>query len=92
MKPPKKSNTLTVGELIEKLQHFAQDRMVIMSKDLEGNGFSPLYAMYHGSYEAETTYSGNAGLEELTDELVEQGYTEEDVVDGISSVILYPIN
>jgi len=92
MKPPAKPNTMTVGQLITELQTFASDRIVILSKDIEGNAYSPLYAVHTGAYKAETTYSGQGGLERLTDELKKQGYDEEDIVDGMSSAILYPVS
>ena len=94
MKPVAPPYTITVGELMTELQKFALDRIVIMSKDAEGNSYSPLSSMRRGNYKAETTWSGEAGLEQgqLTPELEKQGFGEEDVIDGVSSVTLYPIN
>ncbi len=50
---------MTVKELIEKLQSLPQDNVVIMSKDGEGNEYSPLSDMSVGLYAAETTWRGD---------------------------------
>lgn len=42
---------MTVKELIEKLQTLDQDLLVVMSKDAEGNGFSPIYSASVGQYD-----------------------------------------
>lgn len=84
---------MTVKELIEKLQTEDPDRLVICQKDPEGNGFSPLEDWWTGAYRADTTWSGDAGSEVLTDELLEQGYTEEDIItDGVPALMLVPVN
>ena len=83
---------MTVKELIEELQKVDQNRIVIMSKDAEGNSYSPYRQFWEGAYKAETTWYGDVGLETLTKEDEEQGYTEEDVLDGEPAIILCPIN
>lgn len=84
---------MTVKELIEKLQAEDPDRLVICQKDPEGNGFSPLEEWWTGAYRADTTWSGDAGSEVLTDVLREQGYMEEDVItDGVPALMLVPVN
>lgn len=83
---------MTVGELIEQLKLKNPERVVVMSKDGEGNGFSPLADVENASYEADTTWSGEIGLEELTPELQKQGYSEEDVVNGEPCIVLWPTN
>jgi len=83
---------MTVKELIEQLKKEDPDRLVIMAKDPEGNGYSPLSDFWSGAYRAETTWFGEVGLESLTDEYRKQGYTEEDVIDGVPALILTPIN
>ena len=82
----------TVKELIALLQKEDPERVVVLSKDGEGNGFSPFSDFGHGAYEPDSTYSGELGIEKLTDKLKEQGYTEEDVCDGIPALVLWPIN
>jgi len=46
---------MTVKELIEQLKKEDPDRLVIMAKDPEGNGYSPLSDFWSGAYRAETT-------------------------------------
>jgi len=84
---------MTVKELIEELKELDGDRIVIMSKDGEGNGFSPLADVECSAYIADTTWSGEVHIEELTPGLIEKGYTEDDVrEDGKKAVVLWPTN
>jgi len=82
---------MTVKELIEQLKEVDQDRIVVMSRDPEGNGFSPLSGVETCAYSEDNGY-GETGLEpdDLNDELREQGYTEEDISDGQPAVCLWP--
>jgi hypothetical protein len=58
-----------------------------MSKDSEGNYYSPLSSFWEGGYKAENTWTGEVGLEKLDPE-----YSEEDVlVDAEPALILSPI-
>lgn len=41
---------MTIAELIETLKHLDNDRIVIMSRDPEGNGYSPLEDVDTGAY------------------------------------------
>jgi hypothetical protein len=68
---------MTVGELMDYLDGQPRDRLVVLAKDEEGNGFSPLYAAEMERYVAETTYSGD-----LT----------EDPDGGEPVVLLWPVN
>lgn len=82
---------MTVSELIEELQQIEdKSRTVVMAKDAEGNGYSPLSSFWVGAYRAETTWYGDVGFESV--EQLEDGYTEEDVIDGEPAVILCPVN
>jgi hypothetical protein len=84
---------MVVRELIEQLQKEDPERLVVMSKDSEGNSFSPLYQYTTDAYRAETTWRGEIGLEELTEEAKKSGYTEEDVIeDGQKALVLWPTN
>lgn len=49
---------VTVSQLIEELKQVDGDRIIILSKDGEGNGFSPLEALELGDYEPENEWSG----------------------------------
>lgn len=55
---------MTVGQLIETLFKFPQDSIVIMAKDPEGNGFSPLAEVTTSKYVAESTWSGELDEED----------------------------
>jgi len=83
---------MKVKELIKLLKKEDQNREVVISKDSEGNYYSPLSDWYTASYKADSTWSGEVGLEELTPELEERGYSEEDVLDGVPALVLKPVN
>lgn len=82
---------MNVAELIEELQKLPPDLLVVIQKDPEGNGY----------YEArgadgndlcydDSDYEGSVGFSKLTEEKIEKGYTEEDLVTGIPCVVIYP--
>lgn len=77
---------VTVRELIKELQNEDQDRLVVLAKDAEGNGYSPVYGFWVGNYA-----DGEAGLGELTEEDQADGLTEEDIVEGVPALILSPM-
>jgi hypothetical protein len=84
---------MKVKELKQLLDNFNDDDLVVMSKDSEGNNYSPLCDIWEGSYKAESSWSGEVGLRELTKEDIEVGYSEEDILeDGENAIILCPIN
>lgn len=83
---------MKVKELIKLLEKEDENRIVIMSSDGEGNSFSPLCDISTGAYLADSSYSGEVGLEKLTPEAIKDGYTEEDVIKGEKALILYPTN
>lgn len=83
---------MKVKELIELLQSVDPEREVIIQKDAEGNDYSPLADAWEGSYEADSTWSGYAGIEELTPELEAQGYSDWDVKSGVPAIMLVPVN
>jgi hypothetical protein len=83
---------MNVKKLKKLLNNFNDEDIIILQKDSEGNGYSPLCDIYEGSYEEDTPWSGEVGLRELTDELKEKGYAEEDVASGVNAVILCPMN
>ena len=84
---------MKVKDLIEQLQKEDPEREVVCVKDAEGNGFSPLHSCDTGKYRADSTWSGEAGFEVLTDQLREQGFAEGDVmIDGVPALFLCPVN
>jgi len=84
---------MTVAELIEALKGLDPGREVVMSSDGEGNNHSPLDGFSTCGYLADTTWSGETGIEELTPELRAQGYSEDDMLEGaVPAVCLWPTN
>ena len=83
---------ITVKDLIELLQKEQPERVVICQSDSEGNGFSPLALAYTGAYRQNEPWSGEIIIEELTPELRQQGFTEEDMRGGIPALVLQPTN
>lgn len=87
---------MTVGELHKKILQLIEDgevdSILVMSKDAEGNSYSPLFDLDKCSYVSYNTWSGEIGLRTLTEELREEGYSHEDVKDGQKAIVLYPTN
>lgn len=81
---------MTVKELIQMLKDEDQDRIIILAKDSEGNNYSPISQYWAGNYIAETTWYGEAYLDQLTEEDIEDGYSEEDVKAGQKALFLIP--
>ena len=86
---------MKVIELIELLQKEDPDDLVVMSKDGEGNSFSPFCDINRCQYLADSTWSGETSLRKLTPELQKDGFTEEDIFndpDAVKAISLWPIN
>lgn len=83
---------MNVKQLIELLQQEDPDRIVICQKNVEGNKYSPLSNIRTGYYLANTTCSGTAGLEKLSEQNIQDGYSEEDVIAGNPALVLVPVN
>lgn len=49
---------MTVKQLIEKLSELPPETLVILQKDGEGNGYSPLAGVDLGTYRPDSTWSG----------------------------------
>lgn len=85
---------MKVGYLIEQLKLLDPEAIVVMSKDGEGNSFSPLSDIADEMvYREESSWEGEIGYEKLTDELVDAGYGEEDIIeDGVPCIVMWPVN
>lgn len=87
---------MKVKELIEKLKNVDPERIIVMSKDAEGNDYSPLYDIDDEMvYVPDSTWSGEVRFPKLTTELIKQGYSEGDVYDGEDgqpALVLHPVN
>ncbi len=76
---------MTVNELIIKLQEIDnKNRVIILQKDGEGNGYSPLSDCWNGIYVADNTWSGEAWEEEEIE--------ENEIENGEKAIFLTPIN
>jgi len=78
---------MTVKELIKKLQEYDPDRIVVLSSDSEGNHYDTAYSIGTGSFNEE---DNQFGLEELTEEDKKAGYCEEDVIEGVPALCIWP--
>lgn len=83
---------MNVGELRAALEGLPDDLLVVQSIDPEGNGFRPTSQVEHGNSRFGDEYGGlgTVGLREVTPELREQGYTDEDISEGVDCVVLWP--
>jgi hypothetical protein len=73
---------MTVDELREQFKDVDGGTIVVMSKDSEGNGYSPLAEVESAFYYAETTWAGEI-------------YYDEDYAEGIGAVpavFFWPVN
>ena len=89
----------TVGELADYLAAQPRDRKVILRKDAEGNGHSPLADAWEAMYSADSAWSGDtyATPEDLAVAMTPpnlQGWSEEDAApdDAERVVVLGPVN
>lgn len=86
---------MTVAELIAELIKMDPTRIVVLQKDAEGNGYSPLAgANDNAAYEQETKWFGQVKRQRLSAEDKERGYTKADICgkDAIPCVVLWPVN
>lgn len=80
--------TILVSELIEALEGFNPDAVVVLSRDEEGNGYDTLYSLEEMMYDPRHRQIGYA---KITPEMRKMGYTEEDTLpDGVPAVVLWP--
>jgi hypothetical protein len=88
----------TVGELADYLATQPRDRRVILRKDGEGNGHSPLAEAWESMYAADSTWSGDTypTPEDLAEWMAEPGspWSEEDAApdDAERVIVLGPVN
>ncbi len=86
--------SITVKDLRDALTGLPDDMPVILQKDSEGDGYSPCAGCdgKNSSYAADSTCSGNVGFTRLTDDEKNDGYDEDDVVEGMHCFLLWPVN
>jgi len=79
---------MKVKDLIAQLQEANPEAIVIVSRDAEGNDFSPLAEVCYGN---DNYDDGDVGLDHLTPELEKQGCTEDDLIEGEEAVVLWRV-
>lgn len=88
----------TAGELMDYLATQPRDRKIVLSKDAEGNGYSPLADAGESMYAAESTWSGHCYItpEALAEEMSRPGsnWSEDDRApdDAERVIVLGPVN
>lgn len=91
----------TCGDLADYLAARPRDWKVILEKDAEGNGYSPLAAASEGLYEADSTWSGQVypTAEEIAADLASGARTAEEEADRYDPgdaaervIVLGPVN
>lgn len=87
---------MTVKDLRALLAGVEDERPVILAKDSEGNGFSPVAeASLDLVYVPYTRWVGETHIAALTAELRAQGFTDEDLYHGDTgqlALVLWPCN
>lgn len=85
---------MTVGELIEELKKLPEKSNVIIQKDSEGNGYSPLYGLDSNCiYVAETQWSGEVYDSNWTHEDADMTKKEwDEILKKPRVVVLFPVN
>ena len=79
---------MTIKELCALLASYPPDSLVILSKDGEGNAFSPLADANPGRYDARGTWSGDF----LEEELIGDSEYSQPSEDAVPAVCLWPTN
>ncbi len=83
----------TCGELADYLATQPRDRKIVLQKDAEGNGYSPLADADEAMYAADNTWSGDVYMtpEELAEQKDPDDYSEAPE-DAERVVVLGPVN
>jgi hypothetical protein len=83
----------TLRAEIAKLDHLPGETLIVMSKDGEGNGYSPLADLDEAMYAAETTWYGERYLsdEQRAAERDPDDYSQAPD-DAVPAVFLWPTN
>ena len=82
---------MTVGEVLDALSTYPRDHIVVLSKDGEGNAYSPLVDLEERMYAPESTWSGDVYL--TPEDLAKESNPDEHAQapgDAVRSVVLWP--
>lgn len=84
---------MTVEELIGRLKQLPSDAEIVLQKDAEGNGYSPLSDVDYGFYFPETTWCGEFYDKSWdADDCCMSDEDWEEMHNGPVTVVLYPVN
>lgn len=84
---------MKIYELIDQLQNFDLNMEVILQKDAEGNGYSPLSGAEEVVYVADATWSGDAySLDWSADDADMEEDEWDEILSRPHSVVLFPVN
>jgi hypothetical protein len=84
---------VTLDELINELANLRKlpevggGAEIVLARDPEGNGFLPLTEIEEGAWDV---FDREFGFNHLDDDLREQGFDIDDIVDGVPGVCLWP--
>lgn len=79
---------LKVKDLINQLAQLDPDAVVIMQRDPEGNGYGPCAgAEGNGAWDHDEDLYGYACL---TPDMEKNGFSQEDLVQGVPAVVIWP--
>ena len=82
--------SMTVDQLMDALSKLDGDTVVVLAKDEEGNGWSPLDELQVGVYQPETTWSGEFYEQDI---IGDHDYNQPDKGDeSFPAVCLWPVN
>jgi hypothetical protein len=84
---------VTVAELIALLRTMDPTRLVVCSRDPEGNHFSPLASLdSNAAYLAENSHEGEVKCQQLSDALREALCSDEDIAppEAVPCLVLWP--
>lgn len=87
-------NLKELREFVQSLEGLPDETPVILQKDPEGNGYSPLDGAGGGMYLAETTWSGEMYPTDAEIGDSETRYTDEDraPTGAVPAIVLWPVN
>ena len=80
---------ITVVDLIEKLSKLDPTAYVVLQRDSEGNGYSPMAGIEAAKYRPKNTYRGEVPH---PDDIKNGEYEEEDIAKMLDCVVIFPIN
>lgn len=83
----------SLRDALAKLDHLPGDTLIVLAKDGEGNGFSPLADLDEAMYDADSTYSGDRYLSDADREATGQPDEYSEAPESaVAAVFLWPTN